>query len=162
MVQSYTTRMRRHNDLPGEYCYMPSVKEFERMERAGEFLWTAEHGETQYGTTAESIVRVLKNNEAFGIMILVPDVLPRLIQFLDAIGEKGLHLPVFISAPGAGTLEDRLRKRGDQEENIVLRLSQARDWEREAIMSDIRYTFVDNEEERVDTAVCNIMRAIYS
>ena len=158
MVQSYTTRERRHNDLPGEYCYI-SQAEFNAMVDRKMFLWTAEHGGTHYGTSAPSIEDIFALQGQLGIMILVPQVIPLLITFLRRRGFRSRYLPFFIEPPSHEELECRLRLRGDDPANIEVRLKQSRYWLHEAVTSEIDYTYIKNNDV-VEAAVNEIIDAV--
>ena len=144
MVESYTTRGPRANDLPGEYVYI-SLREFEQLRQIGWFLWTAEHGGVHYGTNTGSIKNIFKIENSLGIMILVPEVIPHLIRFLKTINKEKHYIPVFIAPPERHVLEERLRKRGDAEEDIATRLNQASEWLLQAVRSGIRYSYIRND-----------------
>ncbi len=158
MISSYTTRERRHNDLPGEYCYV-SQAEFQAMVNRKMFLWTAEHGGTNYGTSAASIEDVFSIQGSMGIMILVPSVIPLLVRFLRERGLLASYQPFFIEPPSREELERRLRLRGDKDEDIKLRLTQAKHWLMEARLSEIEYTFVKNDDV-AEAAANEILAAI--
>lgn len=158
LVSSCTTRRPRPDDLPNEYIYF-SKGSFADFRKKDWFLWTAEHGGTDYGTTAGSIKNVFEQEDALGIMILVPSVIPILMRFLQKIHAQDFYTPVFIIPPGREILEERLRKRGDSEADIRIRLDQAADWLQEAIKSPIAYQCVQNNGE-IKTAVDTLLDII--
>jgi len=158
MVQSHTTRDPRPSDLPGEYSY-DTPDEYTHLFMTGSFLWTAKHGSTCYGTTPEVIKSAYEPDEALGIMILVPEVIPLLWQFLGKIGKGASYKPFFIVPPDRAILEERLRARGDKENEITLRLNEAQNWYRDAQLSGIPYTYIRNDGA-VEDAVSELLRSI--
>ncbi|MFA6006997.1 MAG: hypothetical protein WC764_04720 [Candidatus Paceibacterota bacterium] len=158
MVQSHTTRDPRPSDLPGEYSY-DTPDEYAHLYMTGSFLWTAKHGSTCYGTTPEIIRSAYEPTEALGIMILVPEVIPLLWQFLGKIGKGASYKPFFIVPPERAVLEGRLRARGDKVEEIALRLDEAQNWYRDAKLSGIPYTYIRNDGA-IETAVNEILKSI--
>ncbi len=162
LVLSTTTRAPRPSDLPGEYEYLDSncfeskyfesnsfsSKSFDSVEARNDFLWIKEYGGNYYGTRYDSINLALSRPENF-IMILVPEVLPLL---LDYAGKEKV-LPFYIRSPDEAVLRSRLEKRGELEDSIERRLKGSRDWDLQAEGSGIPYIFITNNgtiEEAVE------------
>ena len=158
IISSYTTRGPRPDDLPNEYIHF-SDDAFANFQKKGWFLWTAEHGGSRYGTTASSVEDVFEREDDFGIMILVPSVVPVLMNFLQELRVQDFYTPVFVVPPERDILVERLRKRGDSETNIRLRLDQANSWLQDAIKSPIAYQCVQNNG-KIETAVDSLLDII--
>lgn len=158
LVPSYTTREERPSDLPGEYYYK-TLRAFKRLRKNDRFLWQAEHGDTLYGTTDESIINVFRNAE-LGIMILVPAVVPLLRCYLRGLGMQDLYTPFFVDPPERSILEGRLRKRGDTEADIALRLDQATNWFVESKTSGIQYAHIRNDGA-IETACDDLWETLH-
>jgi guanylate kinase len=141
MVESITTRPRRPSDIPGEYRYVP-LEEFAKLDAAKEFLWTAEHGGTHYGTMCSSILNTVAGKNMIGLMILVPDVLEHLRVFLRSSGHD--HTPIFLATPSMEVLYQRVAKRGDDLEIFKRRYIESMGWEKAAEVSRIPFHFVAN------------------
>lgn len=153
LVLSTTTRVPRPSDLPGEYEHLDSnyfeskyfesksfcSKSFDSVEARNDFLWIKEYGGNYYSTRYDSINRALSRPENF-IMILVPEVLPLL---LDYAGKEKV-LPFYIRSPDEAVLRSRLEARGEQEDSIERRLKGSRDWDLQAEESGIPYIFITN------------------
>jgi len=137
MVTSTTTRTPRASDLPNEYAYV-SLDKFFEIEKARGFIWTAPYAGNHYGTKYSAIDAAL-GSSGYKVMILVPQVLPILFSYTKNVE------PFFIRTPPREVLEQRLRQRGDTEEDIVRRLQKAGQWEAEAAASGIPYRFISNE-----------------
>ena len=111
---SYTTRAPRGSETDGRQYYFVSRSEFEKMIRDGEFLEHAEVFGNYYGTAR----RFLQKAEQEGRDLLLD---------IDVQGAKQIQdkLPgatsIFILPPDRKTLEERLRKRGEDREEVIHR-----------------------------------------
>ena len=118
---SYTTRRQRPNEVHGrDYFFVPR-EEFERMAEAGQFLEHATVFGNSYGTARAQVEQSLTSGQD-------------LILEIDWQGARQIRaaLPeccsLFILPPSRAELERRLRGRGtDTEEVIVRRLGEAAD-----------------------------------
>ena len=116
---SYTTRRQRPNEVHGrDYFFVPR-EEFERMAEAGQFLEHATVFGNSYGTARVQVEQSLESGQD-------------LILEIDWQGARQIRgaLPeccsIFILPPSRAELERRLRGRGtDTEEVIVRRLGEA-------------------------------------
>lgn len=112
---SYTTRAPRRGETDGVDYTFVSVDEFEAMVSADEFAeWALVHG-NRYGTSREVVEAALTNGED-----VVFDV--------DWQGGKQLSeqwpddaLMIFILPPDLVVLEQRLRRRATDEEEVITR-----------------------------------------
>jgi guanylate kinase len=111
---SYTTRAPRGSEENGKQYYFVSRPEFEKMIRDGEFLEHAEVFGNYYGTAR----RFLREAEQQGHDLLLD---------IDVQGAAQIQqeLPgatsIFILPPNRKTLEERLRKRGEDTEEVIQR-----------------------------------------
>jgi guanylate kinase len=111
---SYTTRAPRGSETDGRQYYFVSRSVFEKMIRDGEFLEHAEVFGNYYGTAR----RFLQKAEQEGRDLLLD---------IDVQGAKQIQdkLPgatsIFILPPDRKTLEERLRKRGEDREEVIHR-----------------------------------------
>jgi len=119
---SVTTRRPRYGELEGREYYFRSPQAFEQMKENGEFVeWAHVHGNL-YGTLRAELDRCLDSGEDVALE-------------LDVQGMRNLRdttdLPlatVFLAPPSMEELENRLRKRGaDDEETMRVRLQNAHD-----------------------------------
>jgi len=111
---SYTTRKPREGEKNGLDYFFVSDEEFERMVNNGEFAeWAMVHGH-RYGTSK----RYLAEAEERGIDLLLE---------IDCQGARQLRQKykqgyfIFILPPGLSELEQRLRKRRTESEEIIKR-----------------------------------------
>src|SRR5579864_2229937 len=111
---SYTTRASRGSEQNGKQYYFVSRDEFNKMVREHEFLEHAEFDGNCYGT-ARRFLR--EAEEKARDLLLDIDV-----QGAEQIKRK---LPdavsIFILPPNRKTLEERLRKRGEDQSDVIQR-----------------------------------------
>lgn len=146
LLTSYTTRAKRASDVAGEYAYLDH-ETFDRMNANGEFLWDIAFTDVKSGTTKKSLRAALEDELKVSIMILVPDVLPKLYAFADKLGKRHAILPVYIPSPSEQTLRKRMRKRGEADIKIEQRIRACRDYDQTVNRSDIPYIWIDNTGE---------------
>lgn len=157
LVRSTTTRKYLPRDHPDEYRYV-SLKDFERWETNGLFLWTTPPGQVhgnRYGTLKTDIDRTLADSDRHGVMFLVPDVLPRLLEY---VGPDRL-LSFYVLSPGEDELRRRLAHRGDEPQDIEGRIADCRDWDEKAGVSEFPYLFVRNDSV-IEVAVQEVLGAM--
>jgi guanylate kinase len=122
MSVSFTTRPKRPGEVDGRDYHFVTKDEFDRMVEAEEFLEWAEVFGHHYGTPKAQIKAGLKEGQDF-------------LFDIDWQGTQQLYqrmetdvVRVFLLPPSIEQLEDRLRSRGtDSEEVIEGRMSRARD-----------------------------------
>ena len=111
---SYTTRAPRGSETDGRQYYFVSRSEFEKMVREGDFLEYAEVFGNYYGTARRFLQEAEQNKRD---LLLDIDV-----QGAAQIQQK---LPnatsIFILPPNRKTLEERLRKRSEDREEVIQR-----------------------------------------
>jgi guanylate kinase len=111
---SYTTRAPRGSEINGRQYYFISRPEFEKMIRDGDFLEYAEVFGNYYGTAR----RFLRDAEQNGRDLLLD---------IDVQGAAQIQqkLPgscsIFILPPDRKTLEERLRKRSEDSDEVMER-----------------------------------------
>jgi len=116
---SYTTRAPRGSETNGREYYFVSRAEFEKMIREDAFLEHAEVFGNYYGTAR----RFLHQAEEHGRDLLLDIDVQGAKQIQDKLPDA---VSIFILPPDRKTLEERLRKRSeDREEVIIYRLFKA-------------------------------------
>lgn len=148
---SYTTRLPRGHEKPGENYFFISRPEFEQRIARGEFLEYAEVFDNFYGTHRGELDRAAVQGKD-------------LILDIDVQGERKLKeaLPdavsIFILAPSRQILERRLRARSEDSEAVIERRLRGA---AEEIRNYARYDYVlvnADIEESVET-LKSIIRA---
>ncbi len=148
---SYTTRKPRGNEKPGESYVYISRKEFEERREHGEFLEQAEVFGNYYGTNRN----VLEQAEREGKDLILDIDVQGARQLRESIPEA---VSIFILAPSRDILEQRLRARSeDTEEVIQRRLRDAAEEIRNYAQYD--YVLVNHQLEESVATLSAIVRA---
>lgn len=117
---SATTRDMRPGEIDGVQYYFVSHETFEQMIAEDRFLEHAQYVGNRYGTPEAPVDRMLAEGRDVILEIEVQGGLQVMQRRPDAIS-------VFIAAPSFKVLGERLRGRGDtDEEKVLMRLQQAR------------------------------------
>ncbi len=147
MVPSYTIskfRKPRPTDLPGEYKHISQFR-FWTLRITESFLWTVYPHGNSYGTTKRWVIRALRDDNTVYIMILTPDAVIKLGDFAEKTGYADQIFSYCVLSPSQEILRERLRARGDKEDEIKKRLADCVKWDSEAKASGVPYEFVKNE-----------------
>jgi guanylate kinase len=143
---SYTTRKARGHEKPGENYVYISREEFEERIRRNEFLEYAEVFGNYYGTHREALARA----EAEGKDLVLDIDVQGARQLKKAVPEA---VSVFILAPSRDILEQRLRDRSEDSEQVIERRLQEAAAEIRKY-HDYDYVLVNHQvDESVDTLV---------
>ena len=146
---SHTTRPQRGNEVHGVDYYFVSEREFREMVERGEFLEYARVYGNWYGTSMAAVNELMKQ----GRTVLLD---------IDWQGARDVRLrmpgslSIFIQPPSLEELENRLRERDqDSEEVIQQRMKQARDEMEHA--DEYEFVVVNDEFERALQELCAIV-----
>jgi guanylate kinase len=148
---SCTTRPPRDGEVQGKDYHFMSHEHFTRGRKAGDFAESAEvHGHL-YGTLRAEVERVLSS----GRHVIMDIDVQGARQFLAAFPDSVL---IFILPPSADVLVDRLRMRGTEDaQSLIRRFESAKD-ELKAI--DLyQYVIVNDEIDSAVAAVSDIINA---
>lgn len=148
LVQSVsaTTRKMRENEVNGKDYYFISKDEFESMINSGNILEYTQYGSNLYGTPKKPIDDWLKEGKSVILKIEVHGATKIKELYKDSIA-------IFILPPSIEILEQRLRKRGtENEEDLRKRMEIAvSEIERSSDYDYVIYN--DNLETAVDEIV---------
>lgn len=111
---SATTRKPRPGDVDGVHYFFRTREEFEQMIAANELLEYAEYSGNYYGTPAPYVEECLAAGKNVILEIEVQGALKVMQTCPD-------HVSIFVGVPSIGELERRLRGRGTEEEEVILR-----------------------------------------
>lgn len=111
---SATTRAPREDEVDGTSYFFMSRDEFMKKVEAGEFLEWAEYSGNLYGTPKTAVYDMIDAGKQVILEIEVQGSL----QVRDLIPEA--HL-IFIEPPSLEILEERLRKRGTEDEATIIK-----------------------------------------
>jgi len=149
---SYTTRAPRGSETNGKQYYFVSRPEFEKMIRDGEFLEHAQVFEKDYYGTARRFLREAKQ-EGHDLLLDID------VQGAAQIQQK---LPgatsIFILPPDRKTLEERLRKRSEDCEEVIERRLLAASRE---IQNYDRYNYI-LVNDRLEESIKNLQAIVQS
>lgn len=148
---SYTTRAPRPGEIDGRHYHFVTRLVFEQMLERAEFLESALVHGNYYGTSE----RWVRDRLAGGNDILLE------IDWQGA-GQVRKRLPgsigIFILSPSIETLEERLRARAqDSEEVIARRMTAAR--EEISHVGEFDYVIINEEFDRAVDDLCAVVRA---
>jgi guanylate kinase len=148
---SYTTRAPRAGEENGREYHFVTLREFERMLEAGEFLESATIYGHRYGTSQRWIERELARGSDVLLEIdwqgaqQVRRLMPSLVS-------------IFIAPPSLEALEARLKSRAqDSAEVIARRLAAAR--EEIGHVSEYDYVIINDDFDRAARDLASIIRA---
>ncbi len=111
---SFTTRAPRPGEQDGQAYHFVSVEEFLRRRRAGEFLESAEVHGNYYATSRLWIEEQMSEGRDVLLEIDWQGAQQVRKKFRNAVG-------IFILPPSIAALEERLKKRGQDEPNVIAR-----------------------------------------
>ncbi len=142
---SCTTRPPREGEKDGRDYHFRSLEDFRRGQRAGEFAESAEvHGHL-YGTLRSEVAKVLSS----GKHVIMDIDVQGAKQFAAAFPDSVL---IFILPPSADILVDRLKARGTEDAESLIRRFRSAKEELKAI-DFYQYVVVN---DRIDSAVAEI------
>jgi guanylate kinase len=148
---SYTTREKRGAEKDGEDYHFVSREDFEAMLARDEFLEWAQVFGNYYGTHRS----ILDQAAAAGSDVVLDIDVQGARQLKEKIPEA---VSVFILAPSRQVLEQRLRARGEDREQVILRrLGDAADEIRK--YKDYDYVLINRELAEAEATLAAIVRA---
>ncbi len=148
-LKSYTTRTPRPSDEPGEYEYV-SLEEFERMEQAGEFLWTASAYVNRYGTRKADIDAALNDTVVTHMPMLVLSAVKTLYEYAQTNGKTASLRCMYIHIDNEEELRSRFKERGDKPEEAEARIAECRSWNEEAKKLGVPFIYLEAQKRRED------------
>lgn len=149
---SLTTRDIRENEVDGKDYYFITKDKFSNMIENGEVLEFAQYGKNFYGTPKAPVDKWLSEGKTVILKIEVQGAQQIKKLYPDAVG-------IFVLPPSMTELENRLRSRGtEDEEDILKRLEIA---ENELKMSkDYDYTVINDDLDSASDDVLAIIKAL--
>ena len=140
---SATTRKPREGEVDGREYFFKETEEFEKMIAKGELIEYAKYVENYYGTPRDYVEKKLAEGRDVILEIEVQGAFNIKKQYDDA-------LLIFITAPSAQAIRERLIGRGTESEEVIhKRLERAK----EESMDMTKYDYIvinDDLEECVD------------
>jgi guanylate kinase len=148
---SYTTRGPRPGEEHGRQYYFTNAEDFLARRAAGEFLESAEVHGNYYGTSRVLIEEQMKSGTDVLLEIDWQGALQIKKQFPHAVG-------IFILPPSIRALEERLKNRGQDEPEVILRRVLAAGGEIPHA-SDCEYVIINQEFATALAELTSIVRA---
>jgi len=148
---SYTTRVPRTGEINGRDYHFIDESQFLKLRDTGAFAeWAQVHG-ASYGTARAPLDDALSHGKDFLLDIDVQGARQIKAVYPEAIS-------IFVLPPSWHELEQRLRSRGtDQEDVITRRLQRAR--EETQALGNYNYLIVNDHLERATTLLFSIVQA---
>ncbi len=148
---SYTTRPPRSKEKDGREYHFATVEDFRARHKQGEFLeWAEVHG-NYYGTSRLAIAEQMQAGTDVLLEIDWQGAQQVKKQFPHAVG-------IFILPPSIAALEDRLKKRGQDEPQVITRRILAAGGEI-AHASEFEYVIINQEFDSALSALTAIVKA---
>ena len=148
---SATTRQPRPGEIDGQHYYFVSRDKFEQMKAEGDLLEWAEYAGNYYGTPRAQVERQIQQ----GRLVILE---------IEVVGARKINqtfpaaLRIFILPPSLAELERRIRDRGqDSEDAIVRRLNRARSEIDAADEFDVQIV-----NDNVETALLHLEATIFA
>ena len=148
---SMTTRAPREGEVDGEDYYFVTREEFEKRIKEGKFLEYAEFVGNYYGTPMDKV----EENIAAGKEVVLEIEVEGAKQVKQ---KKNDAVFIFIAPPSFNALQDRLRRRGTEAQEVINeRLAKARRELR--LMNDYDYIVINDEVNNAADRIRAIIRA---
>ncbi|MBC7514090.1 MAG: guanylate kinase [Herminiimonas sp.] len=148
---SYTTRAPRPKETDGREYYFTDANDFLARRAAGEFLESAEVHGNYYGTSRLKIAEQIAAGADLLLEIDWQGAQQLKKQFPEAVG-------IFILPPSIDALEDRLKKRGQDDAHVITRRILAAGGEI-AHASEFEYVIINQEFGTALDELCAIVKA---
>ena len=148
---SYTTRAPRPKETDGREYFFTDSADFLARRAAGEFLESAEVHGNYYGTSRLKIAEQIAAGADLLLEIDWQGAQQVKKQFPDAVG-------IFILPPSIDALEERLKKRGQDDAHVITRRILAAGGEI-AHASEFEYVIINQEFARALAELCAIVNA---
>ena len=150
---SMTTRAPRPGEIQGKHYFFADRESFLRDAEHGLLLEYAEYNGNYYGTPLEPVKQSVSSGECIILDIETQGMRQTVEKMPEAV-------TVFIAPPSIGVLEKRLRGRGTETEDSILRRLDAarRECER---MGEYQYKIVNDSAERAAQDLAAVIRAEY-
>lgn len=148
---SYTTRPPRPGEVSGQQYHFTTVADFLKRKENNEFLeWAEVHG-NYYGTSRLLISQTMQAGTDILLEIDWQGVQQVKAQFPHAVG-------IFILPPSIDALEQRLRKRGQDSEQVITRRLLAAGGEI-AHVPEFEYVIINEKFEVALSELVSIVKA---
>lgn len=152
---SHTTRVKRPKEQDGLDYFFVSTEQFLNMENTKEFLETAKIFDNYYGTSKQFVINTLKQ----GIDVILEIDYQGTKQIKQQFDKSDVNcLSIFILPPSLKVLSERLKKRKQDDYNIIKkRLNNAK---KEMLnYSHYEYLIINDDFNKAVQDISNIISA---
>lgn len=149
---SLTTRDMRENEVDGKDYYFITKDKFNNMIENGEVLEFAQYGKNFYGTPKAPVDKWLSEGKTVILKIEVQGAQQIKKLYPDAVG-------IFVLPPSMTELENRLRSRGTEDEEDILKRLEIADSEVK-MSKDYDYTVINDDLDSASDDVLAIIKAL--
>ncbi len=148
---SATTRAIREGEKEGVNYYFKSVAEFEKMLENDDFMEWASFCGNYYGTPKEKVFEAIEN----GYDVILEIETQGAMKIMESFPDTKF---IFVAPPSLEELETRLRRRGTETEEVIIkRLGEA---ERElSLAPKYDYIVINNTVDQVVEDILTIIKA---
>lgn len=150
-----TTRAPRESDLPGEYLYLASHEDFEKMGRDGGYAWRVEFSGRLYGSLNRVIESELRSARV-ALLSITPDCVTTLHAFARERGLESHVRSVYMLSPGADVLIQRMHvNRRESHEAARAKTERCSGWDLDALNQRHYHAYIpdrDDLEEKITRA----------
>ena len=149
---SMTTRAPRNKEVDGEDYYFVTQEEFQRNLDNGNLLEYCEFVGNRYGTPKDKVEQLRDEGKNVFLEIEVNGA----NQVLSKVNDKGV-ISIFLMPPSLKTLEDRIRKRKSETDDIIKeRLQKGRSEMK--LKSNYEYVVINRRIDDAANEIANIIR----
>lgn len=150
---SATTRAPREGEVDGREYFFKTKEAFEEMIAKNELIEYAQYVENYYGTPKEYVMQQLEQ----GTDVILEIEMQGALHVKEVLPEVNL---VFLTPPSAGELENRLRNRGTETEEVIAkRLARAK--EECAYMPKYDYIVVNDDLEECVEKMHELIQSLH-
>ena len=150
---SATTRAPREGEVDGREYFFKTKEAFEEMIAKNELIEYAQYVENYYGTPKDYVMQQLEQ----GTDVILEIEMQGALHVKEVLPEVNL---VFLTPPSAGELENRLRNRGTETEEVIAkRLARAK--EECAYMPKYDYIVVNDDLEECVEKMHELIQSLH-
>lgn len=150
---SATTRLPRNGEEDGREYFFKTKEEFEDMIAKKQLIEYASYVDNYYGTPKDYVVKQLEQ----GTDVILEIEMQGALHVREVIPEVNL---IFLTPPSAAELENRLRNRGTETEEVILkRLARAK--EECSYLSDYDYIVVNDDLEQCVERIHALIQSLH-
>ena len=147
---SATTRKPREGEKDGREYFFLEKEEFEKKISQDEFIEYAKYVDNYYGTPKDYVLTQLKNKKDVILEIEVQGALSVKKAFPQA-------LLLFVTPPSASILEQRLKGRGTETDQVIKKRMK-RAYEESQLIDNYDYLIINDEIDKAALKVHHIIR----